>query len=229
MPPFFKLGEPFNSPFVGNPHLMAMEEAGIEAPQVEAAMKAATAVLGEVSSSSVGGEGGGSETDKIVCATARSALNHSRDRGPARLIRLGLFVDDYRKFRRTVAMKEVLDELVAQKKGEFDARARHWASEIHGAIQAADARETAATVPWRKLLLFTGLGALVVAIFRALFSSARTYDNSDIAVAPEKMLPFIPPAPSAPRLTIAEEHRHQGSNHQGPDHQEPSHETDELE
>lgn len=223
MPPFFKLGEPFNSPFVGNPHLIAMEEAGIEAPQVEAAMKAASAVLGEVSSSSMGGEGG-SETDRIVLATARSALNHSRDIGPARLIRLGLFVDDYRKFRRTVVMKEVLDQLVAQRKGELDAQARSWASEIHGAIQAADAREAAATVPWKKLLMFTGLGALVVAIFRALFSSGRTYDNSDIVIQPDKMLPTVSP-PSRPRLTIAEEHR--GAHLE--EHQEHQQESDELE
>lgn len=207
--PIFKLGETFNSPFVGNPHLMAMEEAGIQAPKVEAAMRAAKGILGAVGNSNMGSETGDSTTDKIVSATARSALNHPDYLGPARIIRLGLFVDEYRKFRNTLAMKEVLDQLVEQKKVEYEVRARQWAGEVHQAITAGRKQ---IEVPWKKLLMFTGLGALVVGIFKILFGGRTVTSRHDeidfptgMSIAPPAL---PPPPPSAPRLAIAPEHQH---------------------
>lgn len=210
----FKLGEPFNSPFVGNPHLMAMEEAGIEAPQVEAAMRAAKGVLRATGDSSMGGDAGSSATDKIVCATARSALNHPDYIGPARIIRLGLFVDEYRKFRDTLAMKEVLDQLVEQKRVEYAGRARQWAGEIHEAITSGKKQTE---IPWKKLLMLTGLGALVIGIFKILFGGRGTttrHDEVDFPAGISLTPPALPPPPAtAPRLAIAADHQHHHEEH----------------
>lgn len=202
MPPAIKLGEPFNSPFVGNPAVMAMEEAGIQSPQVEAAMKAASTVIGEMANtSSMGGDPVVSETDKIVCATARSAMNHPQDLGPARLIRLGLFLDDYRQFRKALYLKAILDQLVAQKSIEFGVRAQEWAREVHSTVQAADARRAEPGVPWRKLLIFTGIGAFVLAVFRAIFASNREVSREVMVFDPNRVIRPIERVPE--RLTQA--------------------------
>lgn len=204
MPPVIKLGETFNSPFTGNPALMAMEEAGIQSPQVEAAIKAASTVIGEMANtSSMGGDPTVTDTDKIVCATARSAMNHPEDLGPARLIRLGLFLDDYRQFRKAIYLKALLDQLAAQKTIEFGVRAHEWAREVHGAVQTGDARRAQPGVPWKKLLIFTGIGAFIVAVLRAIFATNRESSGETMVFNPERILRPIEQTPE--RLLVAPE------------------------
>ncbi len=186
-----------NAGDLGNPHALAMQDNDLHLPHTPApaagvsgesnaysrqgkltdAVVAASKLLSSVkSNSSVMGDdldmAEVKKTDQLVCCMAKAAMEKPEAFGPARLIRLGLFVDEYRRFRRAVAMKEFLDQVVNQRAAEFRQRACIWADEIVGVGRPATA---ARRVPWKKVALFGGLAvALALGV-----STYRTWKNSE--------------------------------------------------
>jgi hypothetical protein len=96
------------------------------------------------------------KTDELVRCMSNAALAKPDAFGPARLIRLGLFVDEYSQFRRAVAMKQMLDDLVKQRALEFRERACVWSNEI---INMGQPRlgSVIGRIPWKKIAIFGGL------------------------------------------------------------------------
>jgi hypothetical protein len=185
MPGLFSFSNEAVSSF-GNPHALAMEDNNLgqyahpaahhdhpsahvsgdsnafsRQAKLTDAVIAASKVLNNVkSNSSVMGDDlemtEVKKTDDLVRAMATSALDKQQAMGSARLIRLGLFVDEYGRFRRAVAMKELLDNLVKQRANEFRERACAWSNEILN-VTRPGATSSASKIPWKKLALFTGL------------------------------------------------------------------------
>jgi len=118
------------------------------------------------------------EIDKMVLATANSALAHREGLGPVRLVRLGLFVDDWRQMRSILIMKSFLDELARQKTGEFRSRAYAWANEVHNAVEAERIRNTK-PLPWRKIFIGVGIVAAILAALK-LYASFRDREATTI-------------------------------------------------
>lgn len=94
------------------------------------------------------------KTDELVRCMSNAALAKPEAFGPARMIRLGLFVDEYARFRQAVAAKQLLDDLVKQRAVEFRERACAWGNEI---INAARPPGIAGKIPWKKVAIFGGL------------------------------------------------------------------------
>jgi hypothetical protein len=175
----------------GNPHALALEDNQIsmesenqKRAQLTDAVAAAAKILGSAKSDSsvMGREGLEPEqlakTDAIVCATAKVALRNREDLGPARLVRLALFVDEYQRFRQAVAMKQILDELVNQKGNEYEERAYAWAKEINGATSYGSG--TSRSIPWKKI--FIGSGIVLGCVFG--WNLYKSYKNQEPAPQP---------------------------------------------
>jgi hypothetical protein len=182
MPGIFSFSNEAVSSF-GNPHSLAMEDNGLAPPRHDVsaprpdvsgdthayshqakmtdAVIAASKVLNDVkSNSSIMGDdldmAEVKNTDALVRAMASGALAKKDLMGPARLVRLGLFVDEYGRFRQAVAMKQVLDDVIKQRSREFHQRAAAWGNEIINAGQP-QVESATAKVPWKKIAIFGGL------------------------------------------------------------------------
>jgi hypothetical protein len=199
----FTIGkDPFQGGHLGNPHALAMEDNDLHLPPppppiqqrprppnpvvsgphhdrqraLTDAVVAASNILNnsKTDSSVMGQDPEVNQISQTICATARSALQHENEIGQPRFIRLALFVDEWNRFRQTMAMKEFVDQLAAQKKSEYRTRAQAWANEIHDAIAnpqgsyLATCAKIVGNFTWKKLLIGGG-------IFGAIFLGLKLY------------------------------------------------------
>jgi hypothetical protein len=94
------------------------------------------------------------KTDQLVRCLAQVGLTKGQYLGDVRLVRLGLFVDDYRRFRQAVAMKQVLDDIIAQKAVEYRPRACGFASEI---LNLGRPKQAEGGVKWKNFAIVAGI------------------------------------------------------------------------
>lgn len=94
------------------------------------------------------------KTDQLVRCLAQVGLTKGQYLGDVRLVRLGLFVDDYRRFRQAVAMKQVLDDIIAQKAVEYRQRACGFASEI---LNLGRPKQAEGGVKWKNFAIVAGI------------------------------------------------------------------------
>jgi hypothetical protein len=172
----------------GNPHMMALGDEGVgfeasprrdqgASTSLGDAVRAADRVLNDqrldISMSGDVREDhrGVAETNKLVRATVCSALEHRGDMDAATVIRLGLFVDEWRTFREAAIAKEVLDGMLADKQADLGRRALEWASRVsaiaaRGRSDGGGPSSTFTSIPWKRIIIGTGVVAIVVFIWR---------------------------------------------------------------
>jgi hypothetical protein len=104
------------------------------------------------------------DTDKVLAATCRVALQRQNQLDSARLVRLGLLTDEWLRLKESLMLASLAMNLTAQEAVAFNKRARAMAEDVYQATSGtgAQALGSARKIPWKQI--FWGVGIFTVGI-----------------------------------------------------------------
>lgn len=104
------------------------------------------------------------DTDKVLAATCRVAVQRQNQLDSARLIRLGLLTNEWLRLKESLMLASLAMNLTAQEAVAFNKRARAMAEDVYQATSGTGAQALggARKIPWKKI--FFGVGIFTIGI-----------------------------------------------------------------